>query len=89
VPLLTTAYNVSGSLPVVGTRTGVFAAIGNPVVVVTPEPPPYAVALEVMRTPFSGTAPVEHTSVAVVHADRPRAPFSAQLGPRPSSNVVI
>ena len=41
----TTAYKLNGSLPVVGTNTGVFAAIGKPVVVVTPAPPMKAAAL--------------------------------------------
>jgi len=39
VELPTTAYKLSGSAPVVGTSSGVLAAIGNPVEVVTPEPP--------------------------------------------------
>jgi hypothetical protein len=44
VPDVTTAYNDSGSEPVVGTRTGVLAAIGRPVVVVTPAQPMNAAA---------------------------------------------
>jgi hypothetical protein len=42
----TTAYKLNGSLPVVGTRTGVVAGIGNPVVVVTPDGPIKHAALE-------------------------------------------
>jgi len=66
-PAATTAYKLSGSLPVVGTSTGVFAAIGKPVVVVTPLPPRKAAALELTSTPsVSGAAPIEATRVAVV-----------------------
>jgi hypothetical protein len=62
----TTAYNDSGSLPVVGTVTGVLAAIGNPVVVVTPAPPMNAAALDDTRTPSeSGALPIVATRVAV------------------------
>jgi len=65
VPLDTTAYNHSDSLPVVGTRTEVFAAIGNPVVVVTPDPPMYAAALEDTGRPSeSGAEPTDATKVA-------------------------
>ena len=45
VPEVTTAYKLSGSLPVVGTNTGVLAATGKPVVVVTPAGPTKAAAL--------------------------------------------
>jgi hypothetical protein len=63
----TTAYKLNGSLPVVGTNTGVFAAIGKPVVVVTPAGPMNAAALEVTNTPsLSGALPTEATRVAVV-----------------------
>jgi hypothetical protein len=51
----TTAYKLNGSLPVVGTNTGVFAAIGNPVVVVTPLGPIKAAALEETSTPCGKT----------------------------------
>jgi hypothetical protein len=51
----------------VGTSTAVFAAIGNPVVVVTPDPPIKAAALELTNTPSeSGALPIEATRVAVV-----------------------
>lgn len=70
VDVLTTAYKVSGSLPVVGTNTGVFAAIGNPVVVVTPGPPINAAALELTSTPStSGALLIVATRVAVVPTD--------------------
>ena len=50
-----------------GTNTGVFAAIGNPVVVVTPGPPINAAALELTNTPsVSGALPIVATRVAVV-----------------------
>lgn len=67
VELDTTAYKLSGSLPVVGSNTGEFAAIGNPVVVVTPAPPRNAAALELTNRPSeSGALPTVATSVAVV-----------------------
>jgi Phage integrase family len=46
VPDDTTAYKLNGSLPVVGTNTAVLAAIGKPVVVVTPAGPMNAAALD-------------------------------------------
>jgi hypothetical protein len=51
VELATTAYKLNGSLPVVGTSTGTFAANGKPVVVVTPDPPTNAAALKLTSTP--------------------------------------
>ncbi|MCA2358534.1 hypothetical protein [Mycobacterium intracellulare] len=61
------AYTATGSAPVVGISVGVLAATGNPVAIVTPEPPTKDAALEVISTPSeSGTLPTVHTSVAVV-----------------------
>jgi hypothetical protein len=67
VPEDTTAYKLSGSLPVVGTETTALAAIGKPVVVVTPASPMNAAALEDTNTPsVSGALPIVATRVAVV-----------------------
>jgi hypothetical protein len=67
----TTAYKLNGSLPVVGTNTGVFAAIGNPVVVVTPAPPMNAAALEETNTPsVSGALPIVGSWVVEIRDDK-------------------
>ena len=46
MPISPAAATKPENFSVMRTRTGVFAAIGNPVVVVTPAPPMYAAALE-------------------------------------------
>lgn len=70
VPVETTAYKLNGSLPVVGTVTGVVAAIGNPVVVVTPAGPIKAAADEDTNTPStSGALLIVATNVAEVPTD--------------------
>jgi hypothetical protein len=51
VPEDTTPYRSSFSEPVVGISTGVLAGIGNPVEVVTPEPPTNSAPLEPISTP--------------------------------------
>jgi hypothetical protein len=75
----TTAYKSNGSLPVVGTNTGVFAATGKPVVVVTPGPPMKAAALELTSTPSqSGALPNRILFVSPVHSSpNPRLRASA------------
>jgi hypothetical protein len=51
----------------VGTKIAVFAAIGSPVVVVTPAPPINAAADEETNNPsLSGAEPTNATNVAVV-----------------------
>jgi hypothetical protein len=82
VPVDTTAYKLNGSLPVVGTSTAVFAAIGNPVEVITPEPQTNEAALELISTPsLSGAGPLVNIAVAVVPvATRPQRFGDSRLG---------
>ena len=85
----------------VGISTGVLAATGNPVEVVTPDGPTKAAALEEIRTlSSSGAGPLVNIAVAVVpvatgqqelqtrigEATRPLEPFCVQL--RPSKDTA-
>jgi hypothetical protein len=86
VPVDTTAYKLNGSLPVVGTSTAVFAAIGNPVEVVTPEPPTNEAALELISTPsLSGAGPLVNIAVAAVPVATELPTYSNSRSVRPCS----
>jgi len=68
VPVDVTAYNASGSAPLVGSVTGTPAVNGNPVDAVTPAPPTKHAADADTKTPSLSGAddPITPTRVAAV-----------------------
>jgi hypothetical protein len=60
-----TAYTASSSAPVNGIVTGVVAGIGNPVPLVTPDPPIHDAALAYTSACVMGAGPAWNNFVAV------------------------